>query len=255
MAKKRSKQGKKNKQMQKRANKVKKVQGRAKKRARQKGADNGKKGKTKAKKGDIKGTQKGRGKKRRQKKNKTRDKHEKKKRRQKKHQKKRKKRHKKGQTKGTKQAKKKKQKGEAKNDEIPPLSLCPSAILPSFVFRADTLCCWNDGSVLSRFLLRKHCRVGTFIRIDLSPCCSAAHSICSIQSCLVSMRPCTLVSWLKPLHPSHLELWFFQPCHHTRISSCLGTENARSPLRSRTIARTQRVINTLCGSGAISDRA
>ena len=35
-----------------------------------------------------------------------------------------------------------------------------------FVFRADTLCCWSDGSVLSRFLLRNHCRVGTFIRID-----------------------------------------------------------------------------------------
>ena len=110
-----------------------------------------------------------------------------------------------------------------RGDEIPPL-LCPSAILPSFVFRADTLCSWNDGSVLSRFLLRKHCRVGTFVRIDLSPCCCAAHSICSIQSCVVSMRPCTLVAWLKPLHPSHLELWFFQPCHHTHISSSLDTE-------------------------------
>ena len=91
-------------------------------------------------------------------------------------------------------------------------------------FRADTLCYWNDGSVLSRFLLRKHCRVGTFIRIDLSPCCCAAHSICSIQSCFVSMRPCTLVAWLKLLHPSHLEVWFFQPCHHTYISFCLDTE-------------------------------
>ena len=86
------------------------------------------------------------------------------------------------------------------------------------------LCFWTDGSVLSHFFLRKHCRVGTFIRIDLSPCCCAAHSICSIQSCFVSMRPCTLVAWLKPLHPSHLEVWFFQPCHHTHISSCLDTE-------------------------------
>ena len=93
-----------------------------------------------------------------------------------------------------------------------------------FCFRAGTLCYWNDGSVLSRFLLRTHCRVGTFIWIDLSPCCCAAHSICSIQSFLVSMRPCTLVAWLKPLHPSHLEVWFFQPCHHTHISSCLDTE-------------------------------
>ena len=78
-----------------------------------------------------------------------------------------------------------------------------------------------------------------------------AHSICSIQSCFVSMRPCTLVAWLKPLHPSHLEVWFCQPCHHTHISSCLDIEIRALPYpRSRTTARTQRVMNTPSGNGA-----
>ena len=31
-----------------------------------------------------------------------------------------------------------------------------STILPFFCSRADTLCSWSDGSVLSRLLLRKH---------------------------------------------------------------------------------------------------
>ena len=125
-------------------------------------------------------------------------------------------------------------------NEIPPLSCVLQQYSHPFFFRAGTLCYWNDGSVLSRFLLRKHCRVGTFIRIDLSPCCCAAHSICSIQSFLVSMRPCTLVAWLKPLYPSHLEVWFFEPCHHTHISSCLDTEIRALPTTQRTTARTQR---------------
>ena len=76
----------------------------------------------------------------------------------------------------------------------------------------------DDGSVLSRFLLRWHCCVGAFIRIDfLFPCCCTAHSLCPIQTRLVLTRPCIFVAWLKPLHPSHLEVWFFQPCHHTHI--------------------------------------
>ena len=75
----------------------------------------------------------------------------------------------------------------------------------------------------SRFLLRKHCRVGTFIRIDLLFLCfCAAHSLCPIQTRLVLTRPCIFVAWLKPLHPSHLEVWFFQPCHHTHVSSLPG---------------------------------
>ena len=90
-------------------------------------------------------------------------------------------------------------------------------------FSVPTLCSWSDGSVLSRFLLRKHCRVGTFIRIDfLFPCCCAAHFFCPIQTRLMLTRPCIFVAWLKPLHPSHLEVWFFQPCHHTHISSLPG---------------------------------
>ena len=61
-----------------------------------------------------------------------------------------------------------------------------SAILPFFGFGTDTLCSWNDGSILSHFFLRKHCRVGTFIRIDfLSTSCCAAHSLPPIQTRLV----------------------------------------------------------------------
>ena len=67
-------------------------------------------------------------------------------------------------------------------------------------FRADT----SDGLLLSRFLLRNHCRVGTFIRTDfLFLRCCAAHSICLIQTRLMLTRPCTFVARLKPLHPSH----------------------------------------------------
>ena len=103
-------------------------------------------------------------------------------------------------------------------DEIPPLFCVLQQYSRSFVFRADTLCSWNDASVLSRFFLRKHCRVGTFIRIDfLFPCCCAANSSCPIQTRLVLMRPCTFVAWLKPLDPSHSEVWFFHPCHHMHI--------------------------------------
>ena len=84
--------------------------------------------------------------------------------------------------------------------------MCLSAILPFRCFLADALCSWRDGSVLSRFLLRKHCRVGTFIRIDfLFPCCCAAHSLCPIQTRWMLTRSCIFVAWLKPLHSSQLE--------------------------------------------------
>ena len=53
-----------------------------------------------------------------------------------------------------------------RSDEIQPLCCVFQQYSNPIVFRADTLCCWSDGSVLSRFLLRNHCRVGTFIRID-----------------------------------------------------------------------------------------
>ena len=49
-----------------------------------------------------------------------------------------------------------------------------------------------------------------------------------IQTRLVLTRPCTFTKWFKPLHPSHLELWFFQPCHHTHISSLPGQVRALS---------------------------
>ena len=70
--------------------------------------------------------------------------------------------------------------------------------------------------------------VGTFIRIDLFPCCCAAHSICPIESCSVSTRPCTLVAWIKLLHPSHLEVWFSQPCRYTHVSSLPGHRDTRA---------------------------
>ena len=55
------------------------------------------------------------------------------------------------------------------------LCFVSSEILPFLCFCTDTLCSWNDGSILSRFLMRKHCRVGAFIRIDfLSTFCCAA---------------------------------------------------------------------------------
>ena len=131
------------------------------------------------------------------------------------------------------------------------LCFVSSAILPFLCFCADTLCSWNDGSVLSRLLLRKHCRVGTFIRIDfLSPCCCAVHSLRPIQTRLVLRWPCILVAWLKPLHPRHLEVWFFQSCHHTHISSCLDTEiRALLTTQSHHSTNTER-DKTLSGCGA-----
>ena len=40
----------------------------------------------------------------------------------------------------------------------------------------------------------------------------------------ISVEVTIFVAWFKPLHQRHLEVLFFQPCHHTHISSCLDTE-------------------------------
>ena len=127
-----------------------------------------------------------------------------------------------------------------KGDEIPPLFCVFQQYSRPFVFRADTLCCWSDGSVLTRFLLRNHCRVGTFIRIVfLFPCCCAAHSICPIQTRLVLTRQCTFVAWLKPLHPSrskcgseihrHESIVLIRKSCQSEQSSHLYIEHTRGP--------------------------
>ena len=60
--------------------------------------------------------------------------------------------------------------------EVGQVLRCLQQYSRSFVF-ALTLCV-PGTMVQSRFLLRKHCRVGMFIRIDfLSPCCCAPHSL------------------------------------------------------------------------------
>ena len=139
-----------------------------------------------------------------------------------------------------------------RGDEIPPLFCIFQQHSRSFVFRADMLCCWSDGSVLTRFLLRNHCCVGTFIRIDfLLPFCCAAHSICPIQICLVSTRPCATCCMAQAVASKSIGSVVLSALSlHAHLIAGWTPRYVCSPLRSRAIARAQRVTNTLSGSGA-----
>ena len=84
-------------------------------------------------------------------------------------------------------------------DEIPLLFCVLQQYSRPFVFRADTLCCWSDGSVLSRLLLRNHYRVGTFIGVDF---CVFSPFLFQLQSfrglvfphnCRVAFRPFVII--------------------------------------------------------------
>ena len=89
-------------------------------------------------------------------------------------------------------------------NEIPPLFGVSQQYSNHFVFRADTLCCWSDGPFLSQFLLRNHCREGTFIRIDF---CVFSRSLqrfgvtklvlSCCQSSFESFSKTVVVAWLK----------------------------------------------------------
>ena len=81
-------------------------------------------------------------------------------------------------------------------DEIPPLFCVFQQYSRPFVFRADTLCCWSDGSVLSRLLLRNHYRVGTFIGVDFSVFQPILVSIAVFQRFGVSAQ---VLSWFQTL--------------------------------------------------------
>ena len=96
-------------------------------------------------------------------------------------------------------------------DEVPPLFCVFQQYSRPFVFRADTLCCWSDGSFLSQLLLRNHIRVGTFIGVDF---CVFSPFLFQLQSfrgvlvfphkCWVAFRPFVIivqdrafVAWLQ----------------------------------------------------------
>ena len=122
-----------------------------------------------------------------------------------------------------------------------------------FVFRADTLCCWSDGSVLSRFLLRNHCRVGTFIGIDF---CVFSPSLFQLQSsevwcfrtsvellsvfCSVILQDRPFVARLRSLGSVVLTASLL----HAHLIAAWTPRYAYSPLRSRATARAQKVTNT-----------
>ena len=138
------------------------------------------------------------------------------------------------------------------------LCFVSSAILPflrSLYWHSVILERWFSR-VTFFFFFRKHCCVWMFIRIDfLSPCCCEAHSLRPIQTRVVLRWPCIFVAWLKPLHPRHLKSCTFILAI-IRISHPAWTPRyARSSLRSRTTARTQRVISTLSRFLAINDLA
>ena len=89
--------------------------------------------------------------------------------------------------------------------------------------------------------------MGTFIRIDfLFPCFGAAHSLCPILTRFVWTRPCVFVAWLKPVaSKSFGRVVLSASPSHAYLIPAWTPRYARSRLRNRTIARAQRVTNTL----------
>ena len=117
-----------------------------------------------------------------------------------------------------------------------------SAILPFLCFCTDTLCSWNDGSVLSRFLLRKHCRVGMFIRdrllVSLLLCSAFSSTHPDSISVEVTMHTCCAAQAVASKTFGKRGSFSLAI---VRISHPAWTARyARSSLRSRTTARTQR---------------